>query len=705
MNVKPEAHPAAASVEATPRVSKDADAELSSARHSIPEHSRADNIASALESSRRLVNSFEIAAANFAQEVSDKLLLVGAPTDHIASPNAPSLSSGERFENLIKSVREIALARIPYEASISNLTVAALARLQTHPVTVREVDTALHASADEGLGISKISLEDRFTMQRRLMQALRPIRESISDADASTVTLEYRQALRLQLKFLDSLGALHADGAFDAAVLEARRKLGRHFGPVAELSTQFVGQGEMTSDVIERLAALCAKARREPGDPQVKSNGIIVTPQTAEVIAKHLESGAQLITLQRDGLAMGMSLYYEPVNLPAGAKGSLGHYQGLGSAAFVHLILVDPSLKGTPAHDMLLRATLIQLQRTSAEIAIGRVEATNEVARRAHHTNGWREMPFDAVEVTSPGGRTARFTGHYLPVSPQMRSVLKAPEIRATYSDWPTLGHLPAASPSASGAEKLRQDALTTSEMVEMLSRATHPAVVRFTGGCGDMNRRDWLGAVSMFTEAFDGFEGATLAGATRMLAKFDDGLSGSARGSICELPLAIQANNPQALVGGICIGQQSASQMGEHIVLSGSMASDEHHITVKHPGFRNYVTVDEKRFEGSRRWDAEAEESLAIVARLIKQDFSPCLISFNGGGATRRECVGWAERSLPVVLISGSGRETDALANDANFLAMHPTVYVVPRDAQALRSVLLHLGIIPEPSRNYSLV
>jgi phage protein U len=665
-------------------------------------------IALALHDANRTVTAYQIVAARRVQELSDRLLQAGAKTDDMASPNAPLLQSRERFEQLLAGLRELSSEALTYTAGITKLASAAGSSARSEMgLKIGPGDDAVMLADSLETGLVD-TLNHRQVLQRRLMQDLYPLRLAISRLDGnSSVTLEYRSVLNTQLCFLDRLARLSSQVALEHDVLDTRLVLSPTGArePAEKLSTTFTRGGSVSLDTLERLAELCKAVVREPGDRAIHDRGVIITPQTKEVLKRHLEQGASLITLEQHGIAQGFALYYEPGSLPSHLGATLSQYRDFGSAAFVHLILVSPTTSGTPAHQMLLNAVLVQLQRTRADVAVGRVESTNDIARRAHFTNGWREMPTDVVHVASPRGATAHFTGHYLPVSPELRRTLRAPEIRASLTDWPTLSsdaHVRIMSPersSAAQAKDLKSGAITIPEMVEALSASRHAAVVRFTGGCADMHRRDWLGAIQLFTEAFDGYEGSLLAGATRSLVKTDDGLSKNHRPSICELPLAIHVSNPDSVVGGICIGEETAASFEEHIIVSGSTTSSEPHATVKHPDYNLYVTANETEFAHTERWDAEWKKALQIIGDLQERGIRPCLVSFNGGRATTKEIHAWASQGLPVILIRGSGRETDRIAADADFLAAHPSVLVVNRAATELRQALQEVGALPEPT------
>lgn len=50
------------------------------------------------------------------------------------------------------------------------------------------------------------------------------------------------------------------------------------------------------------------------------------------------------------------------------------------------------------------------------------------------------------------------------------------------------------------------------------LTRARQKAIVRFTGGCGNMEPKFGEGMIELLAESFNGFSGAMLFGGTRML-------------------------------------------------------------------------------------------------------------------------------------------------------------------------------------------
>lgn len=104
--------------------------------------------------------------------------------------------------------------------------------------------------------------------------------------------------------------------------------------------------------------------------------------------------------------------------------------------------------------------------------------------------------------------------------------------------------------------------------------------------------------------------------------------------------------------------------------------------------------------------WRAEYRQCLKFAADLMKlDDWRSLLLVYNGGGITEEEILIWAalgkvDPRWQVLLVKGSGRKSDQYANDAAWLAEHPTVHVAENSVKSIRSKLLQLGAIRHPRK-----
>lgn len=232
------------------------------------------------------------------------------------------------------------------------------------------------------------------------------------------------------------------------------------------------------------------------------------------------------------------------------------------------------------------------------------------------------------------------------------------------------------------------------------LTRARRKFAVRLTGGCGLMSAEDAEGLNALFVDAFEGFDGAFLFGGTRMLNRNDPRIIVP---GITEVGVAIRAHCPNACFLGV-VPRTCDLRLSEHGMVVADDLADPY-FTIVHPDQDACVVVQEG-VDKEATWDTEYQECFRIIDNLrTYAAWESVHVSYNGGGVTNREIRAAAASQLPVLLIAGSGRTTDALAEDESFLASHPTVRVadkrVPRDhPRSLRSVVREMGVVPAPLR-----
>ena len=214
------------------------------------------------------------------------------------------------------------------------------------------------------------------------------------------------------------------------------------------------------------------------------------------------------------------------------------------------------------------------------------------------------------------------------------------------------------------------------------------------------MRAAAWKGYPQICEQAFEGFSGAMIFGATQMLAKQDDGQSGGVRQGITEIPFLLKKHAHGAVFGGVVIGKYSAEQSGGRAVLSRErdyqVSSEEWaekpFTTTRHPDAELYVAVDEST-EGGNPYHAEVHASARIGEALADGfGFTKILMSFGGGSTTEFELRERAKDGWIVLLVQGGFGTTDTLASDPEF-TKRVNVHVVPKDAQAIRAKLSELG------------
>jgi len=210
------------------------------------------------------------------------------------------------------------------------------------------------------------------------------------------------------------------------------------------------------------------------------------------------------------------------------------------------------------------------------------------------------------------------------------------------------------------------------------------------------------------FEGAFEGYDGSILIGNSRMLVKEDGKIAPFMKIGVTELPQIFKDCCPQARMAGVAIGGDTHTvEQGIPVISyeeyntwdeSGDGPPIDHIskgiITTLNPDLDHYMFVDESGYQEEECYDAEVFEGMDLALSLEVTDARvPVLVTWNGGGGTRRAVNRALENGIPVILIEGSGRETDVMCDE---LADNPNVHIVNRDAPMdLRIKLFELGAI----------
>jgi hypothetical protein len=230
------------------------------------------------------------------------------------------------------------------------------------------------------------------------------------------------------------------------------------------------------------------------------------------------------------------------------------------------------------------------------------------------------------------------------------------------------------------------------------LSMVSNRIVVSITGGCAKANMTYGEGqeVLELFRRAFEGFNGALLVGGTRMI--LDD--SQEVLFGITEVGPMIRAHCPNSLVLGVIprlqevVFHQGASVL--QVVHSIGESIEPDHTTIVHPNQDIVVGIGQRLLPQLAIWDDEVEfrRYLTDLLRLYG-GWRSILIAYNGGSTTEREVQATARQGWPVILIQGSGRATDKLAGDEDFLQAHPNVHVCEHSVTSLQRELAALGAV----------
>ena len=226
---------------------------------------------------------------------------------------------------------------------------------------------------------------------------------------------------------------------------------------------------------------------------------------------------------------------------------------------------------------------------------------------------------------------------------------------------------------------------LPLDQVVATLGLVPRRIAVRITGGCADMSAQDALGVQELFEEAFDGFSGLLLIGGTRMIKNMDpsDVLFG-----ITEIGPAIRRANRDCRVLGVVPRCKDFTFCSDPPVLV-VRESEGDFMTIVHPD-QDIVIAAATALTKESVWDDEVACCQYITSTLVHYGgWKSLLVAYNGGGTTEREIISTANRMWPVLLVKGSGRVCDKLAEDQDFLTEHPTVSTCERTAASLRLAL----------------
>jgi hypothetical protein len=243
------------------------------------------------------------------------------------------------------------------------------------------------------------------------------------------------------------------------------------------------------------------------------------------------------------------------------------------------------------------------------------------------------------------------------------------------------------------------------SAFMSLLSAAGSRSIVRITGGCADMSRADADRLDDLFRGAFLGFSGAILIGGTRMMTTEDPA---ELIPGITEVGPLIRQDNPDSVLLGVVPRSESLSwdfNTGALLVqrsqftTPGSNGTEEFR-TIVQPHMDAAVVLG-KRITKQSIWHDEAVFCARVTeAQRLYAKWDSALVVYNGGSTTEYEVELFAKQRWPVILIAGSGRTADKLANDSQFLSSSPSVIVCNSDTTSLRGALVQAGTMPSPQK-----
>ncbi len=230
--------------------------------------------------------------------------------------------------------------------------------------------------------------------------------------------------------------------------------------------------------------------------------------------------------------------------------------------------------------------------------------------------------------------------------------------------------------------------------------------VLRGTGGCGLMKPEDAIGLRNLEfalsgrdlkdgKQRHERFSGLGLFGGTRMIRRDNPKVIVP---GITEVFPAIEPWCPNSAFCGVLAKVNHLKFSPHGLVMHNNPSED--YVTIVHPNQTSCVLLQPSA-DTVATWDDEFKECVRIVDSLRETgDWKALLTAYNGGGVTEKEIRTWAKlgKQNPfwqVLIVNGSGRKSDELANDKEFLAEHPTVHVCENDVEDMRAKLLELGAL----------
>ncbi len=187
-----------------------------------------------------------------------------------------------------------------------------------------------------------------------------------------------------------------------------------------------------------------------------------------------------------------------------------------------------------------------------------------------------------------------------------------------------------------------------------MATRAKHKVAIRLSGGCKGMGPEDKASMLEYFSQAFNGFEGMIWSGGTRQLSS-----DGQIDPMITDVPGVIAGRNPSCVALGSCPRTDVLSLQGEsQLVL-------DNYGTRPNPGIAGLLIVQNGP-EGKLDWDGDLGDVFGLMENLLTHGgfYRAGVVAWNGGAITRDEIIRSAKRGWPTIIVRGSGRVCDELAD-----------------------------------------
>ena len=184
-----------------------------------------------------------------------------------------------------------------------------------------------------------------------------------------------------------------------------------------------------------------------------------------------------------------------------------------------------------------------------------------------------------------------------------------------------------------------------------MCARAEDKVAIRIAGGCKNMDDSDKKQMILFFLEAFRGYKGVILSGATREVNDGETNLI------VTEVPGHVAHENP----GSIALGTVPRTAI-MYLQDESRLVLDDYG-TAPNPG-QSAILIVQESGAGLLDWDGDLGPYFEMMTNLKEcAGFRTVgVVSWNGGEVTEKEIFESFMRGWPTFLIKGSGRVTDEI-------------------------------------------
>ncbi len=215
---------------------------------------------------------------------------------------------------------------------------------------------------------------------------------------------------------------------------------------------------------------------------------------------------------------------------------------------------------------------------------------------------------------------------------------------------------------------------------------------IRITGGCKGMSDDDKQEMLDFFSREFKGYSGLLWSGGTRSVNK-----DGTLDPMVTDIPGLIANQNPTCVALGTTPRTDNLSLQGES-----TLVLDESG-TIPNPSMSGILLIQDGPEKGMD-WDGDLDIYFQMMDNWKKYAAFEAIgtISWNGGGITRKEIERSIKNGWPTIVISGTGRASDDIANELKEGTLevpdnHQLITVNKNTDGELRNKLIEFGFIDE--------